>query len=141
MREFVTAVNEAFEEEPDEGQVLKLDGQELRYYKPAEGQYMVFMASTGRHSSTQEQIAAVTNFFVELFDKESQDYLVNRLLDRDDPFGIEKINEIMDAMAEDWTGRPTPPSSASTRSQRNGGRKSTPRTQKSTSSVSPSTGS
>jgi hypothetical protein len=139
MREFVTAVNEAYEEEPDEGQTLKLDGRELRYYKPAEGQYMVFMASTGRHSSTQEQIAAVTNFFVELFDKESQEYLVNRLLDRDDPFGIETINKIMDAMSEDWSGRPTQSPSDFLPSQKNGGRKSTPRTRKSTSSASPST--
>ena len=138
MREFVTAVDEAFEAD-DEGYTLKLDGRELRYFKPAEGHYMVFMASTGRHSTQQDQVAAVTNFFVELFDEDSQQYLVERLLSRTDPFGIENINEIMDAMVEDWFGRPTQPSTGSTQSRKNGGRKSTPRTQKSTSSDSPST--
>lgn len=141
MREFVTAVQEAYEGEVDEGQVLKLDGRELTYYKPAEGQYMVFMASTTRRSSQQEQIAAVVNFFVELFDKESQAHLVERLLDREDPFGIEQINDILDALAEEWSGRPTQPSTASTRSQRTGGRKSTRPTPKLTSSDNLSTGS
>jgi hypothetical protein len=140
MREFVTAVSEEFSEvEADKGEVITLDGEELRYYRPAEGQYMVFMASTGRHSTTQDQIAAVTNFFVDLFDKESQAYLVGRLLDRDDPFGIETINKIMDAMAEEWGGRPTKSSTGSTSSRRTGGRKSTAPTRTSTSSASPST--
>lgn len=142
MREFVTAVNEAYEpDDADKGEKLVLDGRELTYYKPVEGQYMVFMASTGRHASQNDTVAAVVNFFVELFDKDSQSYLVARLLDRDDPFGIEQINEMLDAMAEDWTGRPTKPSTASSRSQRNGGRKSTPSTRKLTSSDSLSTGS
>ncbi len=141
MREFVTAVQEAYEGEADEGQTMKLDGRELTYYKPAEGQFMVFMASTSRHSSTQEQIAAVVNFFVELFDKDSQAHLVERLLDREDPFGIEQINNILDALAEDWSGRPTQPSTASTRSRKSGGRKSTPSTPQLISSDSQSTGS
>lgn len=141
MREFVTAVNEAYEDDVEEGQTLVLDGRDLTYYKPAEGQYMVFMASTSRHSPQNEQIAAVVNFFVELFDKDSQVYLVERLLDRDDPFGIDQINEILDALAEEWSGRPTHPSTGSAPSQKTGGRKSTPPTRKLTSSASPSIGS
>lgn len=142
MREFVTAVREAHEPtEVDKGETLVLDGKELRYYKPVEGQYMMFMAMTGRHSTNNDQVAAVVNFFMGLFDKESQDYLVDRLMNREDPFGIEMINEILDEMTEEWAGRPTQPSTASSRSRKNGGRKSTQPTLRSTSSENLSTGS
>jgi hypothetical protein len=137
MREFVTAVDEANEpDEVDEGNYLTLDGQKLRYYRPTEGQYMVFAAETNRHANNQQTIAAVVNFFVELFDEEGQQHLIARLLDRNDRFGIETINEILDAMAEEWAGRPTQPSTGSSLSRSNGGRKSSPRTTKKTSSAS-----
>jgi hypothetical protein len=142
MREFVTAVREAYDpDDVDQGQTLLLDGKELTYYKPVEGQYMMFMASTSQHASQNERVAAVVNFFVGLFDKESQTHLAERLMDRDDPFGIDKINEIMDAMTEEWAGRPTQPSTVSSRSPKTGGRKSTPTTRNLTSSENLSTGS
>ena len=137
MREFVTAVEEAFEGEPDEGNTLKLDGHVLHYYKPTDGQIAVYMASTGRHSSDSDRTAAIINFFIELFDKDSQAYLVERLLDRDDPFGLVQVEEMIEALTEEWSGRPTQRSSGSTPSRRTGGRKSTPRTPRSTSSDSP----
>jgi PhoPQ-activated pathogenicity-related protein len=143
MREFVTAVNEAYpaEQEVDEGNTFILDGKELRYYAPAEGQYMVFMASTSRHASNNEQVAGVVNFFIGLFDDESQTYLTERLMDRKDPFGIDMINQILDAMVEEWTGRPTKSPTASSRSPKTGGRKSTRPIQALTSSENRSTGS
>lgn len=136
MREFVTAVEEAFEGEPDTGNQMKVDGHVVRYYRPTDGQVAVYMASTGRHSSDSDRTAAIINFFIELFDKESQAYLVERLLDRDDPFGLAQIEEMIEALTEEWSGRPTQRSSGSTQSRTRGGPKSTPRTRKSTSSVS-----
>lgn len=137
MREFVTAVEDAFDPEPDDGRTMKLDGETLRYYKPTDGQIAVYMASTGRHATDQDRTAAIINFFIELFDKRSQAHLVERLLDREDPFGLPKMEEMIEALTEEWSGRPTQPSSGSTRSRTSGGRKSTPRTRKSTSSGSP----
>jgi hypothetical protein len=137
MREFVTAVEDAFEGEPDEGNQLKVDGHVLRYYRPTDGQVAVYMASTGRHASDSDRTAAIINFFIELFDKDSQTYLIERLLDRDDPFGLAQVEEMIEALTEEWSGRPTQPSSGSTPSRRTGGQRSTPRTRKSTSSDSP----
>jgi len=139
MREFVTSVEDAFEVEDNEGEQFVLDGETLTYYKPTDGQMVLYMAATGRHSTENDRSAATINFFLELFDRESKEHLVARLMDRTDPFGVKKIYEIIAAMMEDWSGRPTQSSSASASSERNGGRKSTPRTRKSISSVSPST--
>lgn len=140
MKEFVTAVEDAHDEvDIDEGQTLKLDGEILRYFKPVEGQVLLYLAQTGRHATKDDRVAAIINFFMELFDERSKDHLVARLMDREDAFGVAMIEEILESLIEEWVGRPTQPPSASSRSQRNGGRKSTPRTRKSISSVSPST--
>jgi len=138
VREFVTSVEDAFDPEPDSGLEMKLDGEVLRYFKPTDGQVAIYMASSGRHASANDRTAALVDFFLGLFDENSQDILAKRLRDRDDPFGVKKIGEIIESMLEDWSGRPIQSSSASTPSRRSAGRKSTPRTPASTSSDSPS---
>lgn len=143
MREFTTAVKRVQEEESaEEGQTFVInevdeDGNvvkrvECRYFEPGDGQLAFLMASVGRHTSLPTKLAGVINFFVEVLDEPSHQYIVGRLLDRDDEFGIEEVTEIMESMVEEWTGRPTQPPSGSTRSQRSGGRKSTARTPAST---------
>lgn len=141
MREFVTAVEDAFEEEPDEGTFIKLDGREMRYYRPTDGQIAMFMSANGRHASGSDRVAGVVDFFMGLFDADDQGHLSDRLMDRTDPFGVKKVEEILESMLEEWSGRPTKSSSGSTRSQTSGGRKSTRRTPALISSGSPSTGS
>lgn len=130
MKEFTTAVNEAEKQDNgDDGAMeFSVDGVLCRAYKPKDGQLAVLMASTGRHTSAQEQIAGVINFFVAVLDDESHNFIVNKLLDRKDPFGIEHVNDIMEWMMEEWSGRPTKSPSGSTTSPPTGGRNSTPPT-------------
>jgi len=137
MKEFLTAAKEVVEGE-DEVLEVPIDGEIYRAYKPTDGQYAFVMATTGKHASTQDQIAGQVNFFLALFEQEDADTLARRLLDRNDPFGLETVTEIFAAMMEEWSGRPTKSSSASSQSPRTTGRKSTPRTPKSISSDSPS---
>lgn len=137
MKEFLTAAKEAVEG-ADEVLEVPIDGVIYKAYQPTDGQYAFVMATTGKHASTQDQIAGQVNFFLSLFEQEDADALARRLLDREDPFGLEEVTEIFTAMMEEWTGRPTQSSSGSSGSQRTTGRKSTPRTQKSISSASPS---
>lgn len=127
MKEFTTAANEAAQspEEKDAGMPFVVDGVECRAFQPKDGQLAVLMATTGRHSSTQEQIAGLINFFVAVLDKPSHTYIVNRLLDYNDPFGIAEVQGIMEWMMEEWTGRPTQWPSGSTPSPPSGGPKST----------------
>lgn len=128
MREFITAAKDVEDDVAESPNEFNLDGALCRFYKPVDGQIAVLIASTGRHSSEQEKIAAFINFFVGVLDDESHTYIVSKLLDRTDPFGLEEVQEINEHMMEVWSGRPTQPSSVSTRSRKSGGRKSSPTT-------------
>lgn len=136
MREFITAAKEASETEDEKaaGTTFLVDGFECRCFKPKDGQLAVLMATTGRHSSNEESIAGYINFFVAVLDDESQSYIISRLLDRKDEFGIDQVQSIMEWMIEDWSGRPTQSPSVSTASPPSVGRKSTRPTQALTSS-------
>lgn len=137
MREFLTAAKESVGE--DDVLDVPIDGVLYKAYRPTDGQFAFVMATTGKHSSTQDQIAGQVNFFLSMFEREDADALAQRLLDREDPFGIEMIGDIMNEMMEEWSGRPTKSASASSRSPKTTGRKSTQRTPRSISSDSPST--
>lgn len=134
MKEFNTAVDEAvIEEAPLE---FMIDGQEVRAFRPTDGQMAMLMASMGRHTSEATRLAGIIDFFVTVMDDESHQYVVDRLLSRTDPLGLEQVTDVMMWMIEEWSGRPTPPPSGSTSSPESGGRKSKPRTTRSTSSRS-----
>lgn len=127
MREYVTQVEEA-NADPDEvlkGDIIKVDGKELRYYRPGDGQLAVLMASSGKHSRDNDRIAGLINFFHSVLDKDGASYIEDRLLDREDGFGIKEVTEIMEDMVEEWGGRPTKRSSGSTQLPRTTGQKST----------------
>lgn len=142
MREFSTAIHES-EKDPDEEEplVFTIDGQELRAYKPTEGQFAMLVMVMGRHVTDLDQAGGVIDFFVSMLDEPSTRYVTNRLLTRKNPMPVETIVDVLSWMIEEWGGRPFSGPSGSTPSRRNGGRKSTPRTRPLTSSASPSTGS
>lgn len=140
IKEFLTAAREAEQDGvADEGTVFMIDDHECRCYKPTDGQLAVLMASISRSTNWTDKVAGIINFFVEVLDADSHTYVVGRLLSREDPFGIYDVEAIIEWMVEDWTGRPIQSPSGSTSSRGNGGRRSTPRTRKSTSSGSPRT--
>lgn len=132
MKEFLTSAKHVEDEENgDDGSVeFKITNEDTgettlcRAYKPGDGQFAVLMATTSRHSAQSEQIAGIINFFASVLDDESHHYIVSRLLDRRDPFGIEQVQEIMEHLVEEWSGRPTQRSSGSTPSRQTGGQKS-----------------
>lgn len=131
MKEFTTAAEVAAgEDEPD--LVFVLDGEELRAYKPTEGQFALLMMAMGRHASQASQYAGVMEFFLAVLDEPSRRYVVDRMEKRDEVIATKTIVEIMEWMVEEWGGRPTQSPSVSTSSRRNGGRKSTVLTSAST---------
>lgn len=135
MKEFTTAAEEA--DRPEEETLeFSIDGTVLTSYRPTDGQLAMLMASLGRHTTTQTKVAGVVDFFVTILDDPSYNYVVERLLSRTDPMGMDQVQEVIEWLIEEWSGRPTQPLSVSTRSQANGGPKSKPRTTKSTSSRS-----
>lgn len=141
IKEFITAAQEAVdaEQEVDDGLHFMILGferpdgtmvedREVIAYKPTGGQIALAMARMGKFSSTTDRMAGLIDFFVEVLDEGSHQYVVNRLMDRTDPFGLDHVTDITYFLMEEWSGRPIRPSAASTPSRKNGGRKSTQRT-------------
>lgn len=142
MKEFQTAVNDAYQD-PDSpgGWELKVDDREMRFYKPTDAQFAMYMAATGKFASDSQRMAAMIDLFVNVFEEEDRAYIIDRMMDRSAPMPLATVTEMLEYMIEEWTGRPTRPSSASTRSRASGGRKSTRVIQGSTLSDSQATGS
>ena len=130
MREFVTAVEDAVDQEENEepGLVFSIDGEEMRAYKPTEGQFALLMMAMGRHASSQDSFAGIIDFFISVLDEDSERYVISRMQSRSNIIPLEKITEILEWMIEEWGGRPFQKRSASTSSPPKGGRKSTART-------------
>lgn len=127
MKEFAVAAK-AEDEDPEVVVPIKfkVGDQECLAYRPEAGQVaMMYSRMDDTLSSDGERIAAMIDFFMGLLDKDSRRVLSRRLMEREDPFEMETVSDIMDWLMEQWSGRPTTPSSASTRSRVNGGRKST----------------
>jgi hypothetical protein len=94
------------------------------------------MVALGKHASTTDRTAGMIDFFFNLLDKDSQQYMADGLARRENMIPAMKIVEILEWMIEEWTGRPFPSASGSTSSPSNGGRKSTRATPRQTSSAS-----
>jgi hypothetical protein len=150
MREFTTAAKAPTEDDiievpirrnPDLDPEYIPDLKVVKARRPSDGQLAVLMASIGKGASDIDGVAGPLNFFDSLLDADGKRYFLDRLLDPDDLFGPEEIEEIMEALVEEWGARPTQPSSGSAPSQPTDGPKSTPTTPQPTSSGSLLTGS
>lgn len=76
-------------------------------HPPKEGQVAMMMARMGRHSSTPDKMAGIIDFFADSLDESDHQYVVDRLHDNDDGFGISTVTQIMQYLLEEWGKRPT----------------------------------
>lgn len=95
---------------------FRLNGREIKTYVPNTGDFAVVMSQlTGHGVSELEQVGATVDFFFELLvEEKDRRYLWKRLKDRKDKFGMEQIEKIFEDLMEEWSARPTGPSSGST---------------------------
>lgn len=139
MREFTKAVKAVVEaEEPwiefkvtktFEGDEKEPETQICRAVSiPSDGQIAFLMANTAGRGATQTKVAALLNFFDSTLDDETHDYITDRLLDPQDEFGMEDIQDILEMLMEEWTARPTKRQSGSTPTPPTTGQSSTPTT-------------
>lgn len=130
MKEFITAASESLKDGSEEEALeFNVDGVLCRAYRPNDGQIAVLMATTSaKHLSEAEQVAGIINFFVAVLDDETHNFVVTKLLDRRDPFGLTEVQDMIAWMLEEWSGRPTKSSPGSTPSRQSTGRTSTRRT-------------
>lgn len=106
MQQFQTALKEK-EAQTEEGLTFKIDDVEMTAYQPDSAQMAVLVSGFGRFSSDTDKIATFIDFFAAVLDDQSQSYVVHRLLDREDPFGLKELSEIGQWMLEEWGGFPT----------------------------------
>lgn len=130
LMQFITAADEA--DELDEGDKpdlhFKIDDREVTAYYPGDGQIAIFMATTASFASRHEMVAGTMNFFVSVFDEDTHSWIVSRLFDRKDLFGVKQVTDITRWLMQEWTGNPTVELPDSTQSRQPAGRKSTRRT-------------
>lgn len=125
IKQFTTAAERAVSS--DEGREIhfEIDNFPIIAYEPEPAQFAMLMASIGRGSSEMEKMAGIINFFVKILDDRGAAHIESRLLDRKDPFDLDKVEEIIDWLTEEWSGRPTQSSPASTPSRPSVGAAST----------------
>lgn len=118
MLEFTTAVEELESEQTDLEYTfgpLVVDGREMFFRKPEEGEYAVMLASTGRFAPIGDKVGAAVNLFNDVFAEEDANYLIGRLMDpMDKQFDFLLVTKFLEGMIEEWTGRPTRRSPGST---------------------------
>lgn len=108
MKAYTTAAKAKAEEGTTEEGVVRfpIDGHEVTAHKPDEAMIAIMIARTGRLSSNSEVAAAAIDFFMYVLDRNSARYIQDRLFDREDPFGLEEVVEILYDLIEEWSGRP-----------------------------------
>lgn len=112
------------------------------FREPDTGEIVMLLTDTqGRRANLSQRLAALVDFMTEVLDEPSQEYVVQRMLDPKDAFGLEDLTPILEWMIEEFGGRPTRQPSDYLPSRKTAGRSSTQRTSKSTSSRSRSTAS
>lgn len=130
MKEFTTAAKAvAASNEGVVGEVLvaKVDGREVTFNPPTEGQMAVLLAASAGLMSDAEAAANIINFFFSLVGDDDSRYLRQKLFHSEDPFGLEEIKDITMWLIEEWSGRPTKSPSDFMPSRQAGGPKSTQR--------------
>lgn len=124
IKQFTTAAERAASDAAREIK-FEVDGFPVTAYEPDPSQFAMLMASIGRGASEIEKIAGIINFFVKVLDDRGASHIEARLLDRKDPFDTDKVEEIIEWLIEEWSGRPTQQSPASTPSPQSAGAAST----------------
>lgn len=101
-----------------------LDDETFKAYPPTPAQFAYHVREQS-HRDTSRRIASVINFLDGLLDEQGRDRFAERLLDRDDPFGLDDVNNIIAGLIEEWTANPTEPPSSSAQSPSTAGKRST----------------
>lgn len=118
MKEFNTSTTLKEREGTAEEQVwkFKVDGREVTAYMATAAQIAVVLSKVSRHTQLTTKIAGIIDFLMAVMDQDDASWLSERLLDRNDTFGIEEVQNIMSWLIEEWGGHPTDGQSGSSSS-------------------------
>ncbi len=127
MREFKTAARRAAPSAIEGAEPIEfsIDGDVFTAYPPSSGQLAMMIAAQADSREVAESVAAVIDFLDGILDEDAQETFRRRLLDREDPFDFDTVNEIVEGLIEEWSARPTKSPSASSSSRKSAGSRST----------------
>ena len=110
MKEFVTAAR------PTAGKIdktskvtFKHDGKEVTFFEPDAGT-LAIMAMISNQKMSVQNMGTFIEFIFNVMDPPTQIYFRQRLMDTDDPFGLDGKGGLMDifkSLTEEWSARPT----------------------------------
>lgn len=103
---------------------IDIDGREVTLLPPTTSQYVLMLASMETAVSPQDQYASLINMFFGLLNDDDRRFIFSRLRDRNDPFDIENLAEIIEYVTEEWSAHPTEESSDSSSRSGASGKKS-----------------
>lgn len=144
MKEFIKAVeNEDADVETGEATTFPHWGTDVTFYQPSNGQQLMMLAMGGRGMS-KESAGRFIQLFIELGDKDTQQYFHDLMMDRRSGFELSTeggLFDVWEALMEEWSGKDSAKPSASRKSPSATGSASTVTTRRkaSTSSASRST--
>lgn len=127
MREFTTAARKSAPTFIEDAQPIEfvIDGETFTAYPPSPGQMAMLIAAQADSRDVSESMAAIIDFLDGILDEDAQAMYRKRLMDRNDPFDFDTVNEIVEGLVEEWSARPTKSPSVSSSSRRTAGSRST----------------
>jgi hypothetical protein len=127
LREFTTAARRAAPAAFDGAKPITftIDGDEFTAHPPTPGQMALLVSAQAEGRDITTSMAAIIDFIDGLLDDDGREMYRRRLLDRDDPFDFDTVNDIMEGLMEEWSARPTKSPSDYASSPKSGGSRST----------------
>lgn len=124
--------------EDDEPIVVKVLDREVELHSPGSGSLAYLAMSIAGAGNDLVQLGQVINFMMSIFDDDDARHIRGLLLDRNSGFDAEDIMDMAIYLVEEWSSRPTNPSTGSAQSPRQVGARTTGASRKVTSTRSPS---
>jgi hypothetical protein len=121
--------------EDDPRDIMILD-REVTIHSPGSGSLAYLAMAIAGASTDLVQLGQVINFIMSIFDDEDARYVRGLLLDRESGFDAEDIMELAIWVVEEWSDRPTKPSTGSSSRPRPTGARTTGASRKVTSTPS-----
>jgi hypothetical protein len=125
LKVFTTSASKSESVPAGEDQTVKIDDREITFQAPTVS-HIILMASMLEGAKDEKRRAAIIiNWFFSMLPPLDRGYFETRLFDHADDFDLVNITEVIDYLMEQWSSRPTQPSSTSSGSHSPAGKKST----------------
>ena len=137
LKQFGDAARKARDtgEEDDPRTVLVLD-REITIHSPGSGSLAYLAMSIAGAGNDLVQLGQVINFIMSIFEDDDARYVRGLLLDKESGFDAEDIMDLAIYIVEEWSSRPTKPSTGSSPSRQATGARTTGASRKVTSTPS-----